>query len=47
MRELAGELVQLNVSVIAKIEGGQLVVSDKPGLSLAFDHAAFKCFQIG
>ena len=30
-----------------KIEGGQLVVPDKPGLGLAFDQAAIKRFQIG
>jgi L-alanine-DL-glutamate epimerase-like enolase superfamily enzyme len=30
-----------------KIEGGQLVVPDKPGLGLAFDQAAIKRYQIG
>ena len=29
-----------------KIESGQLVVPDKPGLGLAFDQAAIKRFQI-
>ena len=30
-----------------KIEGGQLLVPDKPGLGLAFDKAAIKRFQVG
>ena len=30
-----------------KIESGQLVVPDKPGLGLAFDQAAIKRFQVG
>ncbi len=30
-----------------KIEAGQLVVPDKPGLGLAFDQAAIKRYQIG
>src|SRR6185312_11804974 len=30
-----------------KIEGGQLVVPDKPGLGLAFDQAAIKKYQVG
>jgi L-alanine-DL-glutamate epimerase-like enolase superfamily enzyme len=29
------------------IEGGQLVVPKKPGLGLAFDHAAMKRYQVG
>ena len=30
-----------------KIESGQLVVPDKPGLGLAFDQAAIKRYQVG
>jgi L-alanine-DL-glutamate epimerase-like enolase superfamily enzyme len=30
-----------------KIENGQLVVPDKPGLGLAFDQAAIKRYQVG
>ena len=30
-----------------KIEAGQLVVPDKPGLGLAFDQAAMKRYQVG
>ncbi len=30
-----------------KIEAGQFVVPDKPGLGLAFDQAAIKRYQVG